>query len=394
MSNRNFFISAAIFLDLVGFTMVVIDIQTRADGMGAAGWQIGAILASYFAVQFVMNPFWGRLSDVMGRKPAFVTCTLLSAFSLFIYAFAPSLLWLFVSRIVAGLGAANVAIAQASVVDSSDGESRTVALGKLSAAQTTGIICGPVLGGFIGSYMGSEWVGILGGSASLLGAIAVALFAKLAKADELKKKVKFGFRALTRSAPHLLHLILLASIAWFSLSMLEGTFARLLEDVYHLDGKRDFGILCSWEAVIAVIVQAFLLAPITKRFRDRPLLMASYLLQGIGLALTPFVPGFFFLFVVGGLFSFGQSIANPTVNSLISQSVPDEHQGSIFGVVQSGRAVGFAFGPLIGGALFDIHESIPYVIAGFVSLIASVLVHWAVPRTDSSETTSEEPPTE
>src|ERR1051326_7538926 len=103
----------AIFLDLVGFGMTFPDVQLRARQYGAPGWMIGAILASYYLVQMTASPFWGRLSDRIGRKPVLLLCGMLSAISMVIYALGNNLWAMLFSRLAAGLGAANGGIAQA-----------------------------------------------------------------------------------------------------------------------------------------------------------------------------------------------------------------------------------------------------------------------------------------
>src|SRR5713226_9310658 len=110
----------AIFLDLVGFGMTFPDVQLRAQKYGAPGWMIGAILASYYVVQMIASPRWGRLSDRTGRKPILLTCGLLSAVSMVIYALGNNLTVMLLSRLAAGFGAANVVIAQAYITDAKD----------------------------------------------------------------------------------------------------------------------------------------------------------------------------------------------------------------------------------------------------------------------------------
>lgn len=373
MKWRQYLIVAAVFLDLIGFTMVVVDVQTRAESMGAQGWLIGLLIASAFIVQSVASPLWGAWSDCIGRKTSFTVCTSLSATSLLVYALAPNLAWLFISRFLSGLGSANVAVAQASVVDDSSPDGRAVALGRLSAALTAGMVVGPALGGWIGSSLGSGWVGYIGAAASGIGVLSVALFGQFKPVSPVKKSAPFRPTTLLRDYPRLLPLVVVASVAWFALSTLEGTFGRLLNDLGH-DGKRDFGIIFSFEALVAVIVQATLLGWLGKRFSAKTMLVFSYIALGIGVAGMPFAPAFGWFFVTGFLFSFGTGIANPTVNNEISRQVDDDRQGEVFGVVQSARAIGFAVGPILGGALFDMWNAAPYLVAGLTCVGAAALV--------------------
>jgi MFS family permease len=110
----------AIFLDLVGFGMTFPDVQLRAQQYGAPGWMIGIILSSYYLVQMLMSPRWGRLSDHIGRKPVLILCGALSAASMVLYALGNSVGAMLLSRVAAGFGAANVVIAQAYLTEASE----------------------------------------------------------------------------------------------------------------------------------------------------------------------------------------------------------------------------------------------------------------------------------
>jgi DHA1 family multidrug resistance protein-like MFS transporter len=100
----------------------------------------------------------------------------------------------------------------------------------------------------------------------------------------------------------------------------------------------------------------------------------GYVLQGIGLLLSPFAPVLSILFLVSALFSAGGALANPTVNTICSNLVPESRQGELFGLLQSSRSIGFLLGPIIGGALFDFRPATPYVLAGAVCVVAALLV--------------------
>ncbi|MEI6432366.1 MAG: MFS transporter, partial [bacterium] len=165
----------AVFLDLAGFSMILPDIQTRLESFGAQGVIIGLTLSSYFLVQLVVSPWWGRASDRIGRKYVLTICGLLSAGSLFLYGAATDIWWIVASRILAGFAAANVAVAQAYIADMTLDDARTAGLGKLSAAITTGLLLGPALGGYLASVGGNRLLGSVAGGAALLGAVWIWL---------------------------------------------------------------------------------------------------------------------------------------------------------------------------------------------------------------------------
>lgn len=386
----------AMFLDLLGFGMLVSDIQLRAEKLMPAGWPkgpvIGILLGGTFLIQLFVSPWWGSVSDSRGRKPVAVFCTLLSAAAMLTYAFAGSIGLLFVSRIISGLGAANVAVAQAFISDRYEAKQRTAALGRIGAAISTGLVVGPPLGGTL-AKVGEHLIpnsglpqqfllGIVAGTASLIGAIAMWLtLPNVPPQSERKpdRKMILDFRLL-RDFPHLRPLATIAVVAWLSLATLEGTFARLLKHLFNYD-QVQFGWIFGYESLLMIVIQGTLLVWLAKRWRDMPMLRTAYLLQGAGLALNPasaiFSPAIHplvTLFVASTLYAFGSGVANPTINSLCSRLVPDERQGELFGLLQGTRSVGFVLGPLAGGALFDWQPAAPYIFAGLVCLAAAFLV--------------------
>ena len=376
----------AVFLDLLGFGMVIADIQLRAESMVPKGWHpgwiVGLLLASTFVTQFIASPRWGRMSDTKGRKLVIVLCTILSASAMLVYGLAGGLLVLLFSRILSGLGAANVAVVQAFISDRTDTEQRAAALGRVGAAISAGLVCGPPLGGFLAAAGGNHLIGAVAGGASMLGAIWMAIALPNVAPKEIKQPGKapvIDLRLLS-DLPVLRPLVLIAVVAWFSLATLEGTFARLIYHLYQYD-QRQFGVIFGYESLLGIVVQATLIGWIVKRMKDANVLRLGYLGQGMGLALNPFaaflmpsVAPFMVLILASTLYGIGSSIANPTVNSLCSRLTPDSRQGELFGLLQGTRSVGFVIGPIIGGALFDWQPAAPYLIAGLVCLGAAALV--------------------
>lgn len=394
--REEWIILVAVFLDLLGFGMIIANIQLRAEALVPAHWPaglvIGLLLASTFVVQLIVSPHWGRYSDVRGRKPVVVLCTLLSGGAMVLYGFADSIWILLVSRILSGLGAANVAVAQAFISDRYDGEQRTAALGRIGAAITAGLVVGPPLGGLLafdgaGSRQATI-VGLVAGGASLLG---VALMFLLLPDIRPKEERTPGKRpvvdfTLLRDFPKLVPLVMIAIVAWFSLATLEGTFARLIS---HLFGYKPlhFGILFGYESLLGVIVQGVLLGWIAKRWKDRRILLTAYVLQGVGLALnpaslplSPFLHPMATLVIASTLYAIGAGVANPTINSLCSRLVPEDRSGELFGLLQGTRSFGFVVGPMLGGILFDWHPSAPYLVAGAVCGTAALLISRAIPE--------------
>lgn len=370
----------AIFLDLVGFGMTFPDVQLRAQNYGAPGWMIGAILASYYLVQMIVSPQWGRLSDRKGRKPVLILCGILSAGSMVIYAFGNSLEAMLLSRIAAGLGAANVVIAQAYLSEAKDEQDRAAAQGRMSAAVSAGLVLGPVIGGFLAQMGGNFLLGMTAAAASGFGALwillAVPSQAAPGEREAVTKRPDFS---LLKDHSALRRLFFVAVIGWFALACLEGTFGRLIQHTLGF-GQLEFGLLLSVEAVVAVI-QGVLYARFAHRFGAGRLMVLSYFLQAIALMLMPFAPGLTALILISTLFGLGVGLATPTINGRASILTPPSRQGEVFGLLQSSRALGFLFGPILGGLLFDVRVEAPYLLAGACLLGLSLWLYLAEQHT-------------
>jgi MFS family permease len=373
---------AMIFLDLVGFGMVIADVQLRAAGFGAKGWLIGLTLSSMFVVQLIFSPFWGGLADRVGRKPVVVFCTILSAASLLVYGLATSIEWILLSRILAGMAAANVAVAQSWLSRSTAEADRPTVMGHMGAALTAGLVIGPAIGGFLAEHLGNKGVGLVGASCSLIGVLLVAMLSRdqgrtEAEQDEKKLPISVLFKE-----KRLVALMILSSVAWTALACLEGTFARLLAGQYD-KGQSWFGIIFGYESLVGFVVQAFLIKALTKKWSQKTLVFYGLLMQGIGLASMPYYPVFGLIFFGATIYSFGSALFGPSLNAWCANVTPNRLQGTMFGALQSARSFGFIVGPAVGGAMFDWDMGAPYVMAGGVCLIAAFLAT----RLDSSSPT-------
>ncbi len=363
-----------VFADLVGFGMLIPSVQFRAEALGAKGWLIGAILSSMFVVQAFASPLWGGLSDRVGRKPVVIACTALSAVSMLVYAGSGSVWTILAARVLAGFGAANVSTAQAALADVSSPERRTALMGQVGAAVSTGLILGPALGGFLAARGGASLVGLVACACSTLGLVAFALFFPKAapRVEEKGERRKEGVAILLQNRT-LLALFGVAVVGWFALACLEGTFGRLIERTVG-GGASLFGAIFAYESLLAVGVQGFVVAPAQRRLGERRLLLVAFGLQGAGLAAMPFVHSIPPLFLASTVYALGNSLVNPAVNGWCSRVTPERQQGAMFGLLQSARSLGFMVGPSLGGALFDVRPSAPYLVAGGVSAFAALFV--------------------
>lgn len=127
---------------------------------------------------------------------------------------------------------------------------------------------------------------------------------------------------------------------------------------------------------LVAIIQGGFYAAIARRLSGEKLLVVSYGLQAIGLALMPFAPGLAVLILLSTLFGLGAGLATPTINGRASVLTPPERQGEMLGLLQSSRAFGFLFAPILGGILFDWKPKAPYLLAGGLLLVIALAVFY------------------
>ena len=363
---------ALAFLDLLGFGMLIPDIQIRLDGMGSPGWMIGVVLSSMFVAQILISPFWGRLSDRVGRKPIVVTCTFISALAMAVYGLATNPAWILASRVLAGVGAANIAIAQAYVADLDASGSKVTAMGRISAAISAGLIAGPAIGGWLAAAGGNRILGFVAASASALGGLAALFLLPKVQPSPREERPRATLQLL-KEVPGLRRLFFVIAMGWLALATLEGTFGRLIKDNLGL-GTGEFGTIFAYESLLSLIIQSALLSKIQKLGGASAILRFSYVVMGVGLLVFPFSPGLWALFIGSTLYASGSAIANPTANALCSDLTPVERQGELFGLMQSATRFGFIVGPVIGGRLFDMWHAGPYLMAALVCGAAAAAV--------------------
>ncbi|ACL63510.1 major facilitator superfamily MFS_1 [Anaeromyxobacter dehalogenans 2CP-1] len=334
-----------VFIDLLGFGMVIPVMALYAERLGAPDAQIGWLMTGYSAMQFVFTPIWGRLSDRHGRRPLLLLSIVMTAVGFLGYALAPSFAWLLVSRLFAGAATANIAIAQAYIADVTPPEGRARGMGLIGAAFGLGFVLGPAIGGLL-SAISLSAPGYA--AAALAAANGVAAFFVLPEpAAHVQAERRPHLEALLGgvSRPGIRRLILIYFIAILAFSGMEATFALLAVHRYGLD-QRQVSYVFALIGVVATVVQGGLIGPLSRRFGERALLVAGLLLQAAALAALPYAGSVAGLLVATVPLAFGSSLTTPSLTSLVSRSARAEDQGGTLGIGQSAAALGRIAGPI------------------------------------------------
>ncbi len=349
--------------------MIVADIQFRLEGMHLVGWAIGAVLSSMFLVQFPASIAWGRVADRMGAQRVLVVCTILSALSMLLYGLARDPWMILLSRVLAGLGAANVATAYAITSRVASEEERPKIVGRLGASTVLGLTAGAAVGGLVVERFGQTALGLTA-CASSVAAVLLGIFACPETPPAAEQEVATKFSLRNYRGP-LFALMVVAATGWLSLATLEGTFGRLIHATLGF-GQHEFGLIFGFESLVAFVTQALLFDRLVKRVAPKVLLSVAFLVTGVGLAAMPFAPSMTILLVAAAVYAAASALATPSLNELIARNTNESQRGEIYGTIQSLRSLGFIVGPMVGGVLFDIRPAVPYIVAAaFCTAVAA-----------------------
>ncbi len=386
-----------VFLDLVGFGIIIPIQPFYAEKLGASPTTVTLLGASFSLMQFIFGSFWGRLSDRIGRRPVMLLSIGCSSLGYLIFGLSDSLTILFLARMLAGFGSANIGTAQAIIADSTPPESRAKGMGIIGAAFGLGFILGPALGGFFGQI-----------TLSLPALVASGLgffnfiFALTSLPETYPKKSGetiqnsvvhrpgFSLAALKHAARHpnvpQLFLIYFLYIAAFS--MMEQVLGLFIEATWHpmipgvdsavraKQSAAETAYVLIMVGVTATIVQGGLIGRLARRFGERKLLITGITVVGSALLLVPVVGSFgvYRWMWAWGIFSaIGSGLTNPSFSSLLSQSVDRDEQGGVLGIGQSLAALGRVVGPSLAGVLFERGTAIPFWVGSVIVFVSALI---------------------
>ncbi|MFN3951420.1 MAG: MFS transporter [Thermaurantimonas sp.] len=368
-----------VFLDLLGFGLIIPILPIFAKELGANGVIIGVVASSYSLMQFVFAGFWGSLSDRIGRRPVILLSILIMVVAYVVFANAASIAVLLISRVLSGLGAANLSAAQAFISDVSSPDKRAKNFGLIGAAFGLGFIVGPPLGGWLKDSFGIEWVGYT--AALFSGFNFMLAYFILPESLHTKNPVSplwqnpFGnlIKVIAQKSVNQFFIINIIFITAFS--MMQITAAILWHEKFELSDAQ-VGYTFAFVGALAVVIQGTLLGKFTTRFGEKALLATGNVLMSIGLLAMPFVPVHLFVpleLLALTLIGFGNAFINPMLSSLLSSEVSAIQQGFYLGILQSSGSLARLIGPVMGGSLYDVHYTMPYVVGAGLMLVGFYL---------------------
>lgn len=380
-----------IFIDLVGFGIVIPVLPLYAERYGASETTIGVLLAIYSAMQFVFAPVLGKLSDRVGRRPVLLVSLIGTSIGFLIMGLAPSmpvglallglgptLVWLFVARMIDGISGGNISTAQAYIADVTPPEERSKGMGLIGAAFGLGFVFGPMIGGVL-SYISPAAPFYFASAMAAANATALYFLLPESLSHEHRSEARRGgiVRVLEESGSWQLVAVMGAYFfATVSFAMMTATFALFAAHRFKFDAWHT-GFLFGYVGVIGAVIQGGLLGRLVKMFGDKPLTVIGTAIFAVSIFCFPLSATVVTLIAAGTGLAIGNSLMTPTLNALASKSVNASLQGRVLGVMASVASLARIIGPVLGGWLlsrdtdFGSHYGrTPYWVSSAIMLVA------------------------
>jgi MFS family permease len=372
-----FVILLTVFVDLIGFGIIIPLLPFYAEELGASPTILGVLIGSFSLMQFLFAPVLGSLSDRFGRRPILLMSLVGSISGHLLFAVADTLLVLFLSRITAGLAASNLSVAQAYISDVTSSEERAKGMGYIGASFGVGFVIGPVIGGSLIAY-GFSAPGFAAAAISLVnlllayGLLPESLARRMRTPRDVITREIGGFLSGFRR-PIIRLLLITFFVVYFAFATIPVAFPLIGIELFGL-GPAEMSLVFIFIGAVELLVQGVVFGRIARRIGEEPLLVLGTVLMAVGILLIPLIPELRAFIFLTGLLSTGLSFANPAVPSMISKLSSPSEQGNILGQSRSVASLARVPAPLTGGWMFEqLGSSSPFVASALLMVIGLVL---------------------
>jgi DHA1 family tetracycline resistance protein-like MFS transporter len=352
-------ILSIVFIDLIGFGMIIPILPLYAQRFQATEWQIGILLASYSFMQFLASPVLGWFSDRFGRKPVLLCSLVGSAVGYLLMANAASLAILFVARILAGVAGASVGTASAYIADITPPEDRSKRIGLIGAAFGIGFVLGPAIGGILShfSVIAPFWFAAI---LATLNAILMWIVLLEPERHATRQKGPLNLRNIFEQAGSwrlgVITVAYFIAIAGFAIVTV--IYPQVSNRRFELN-QSQISYIFVMMGLIGAAIQGGGIGRLAKRFGDVNLAITGFALMAASMMLMPFASSVPIFLVFSAGLAIGNSLSQPTVNAMASKGASAALQGRVLGVVQSAGSLGRVFGPVIAGFLLTSDHTRP-----------------------------------
>jgi DHA1 family tetracycline resistance protein-like MFS transporter len=355
-----------VFVDILAFTLVLPYLPFFAEHFGASPTQVGLILTSFSLCQFLAGPVLGRMSDTMGRKPILILSQIGTCLGFVILGLAQNLWMVYLARVLDGITAGNITVAQAAISDITKPAERARAFSLIGVSFGLGFFVGPAISAFLIHFgpQAPAWGAAFLSFCSILS--TAFLFQDSPHLHETKQPFRikkrdlalaFDLKPMARYLAHPKLKPLLAQFFCFNLSFSAhiSCFALFAERRLQWHGEpfgpKEVGYLYAYLGFIGIAVRSWIIAALIRKFGERGTARIGFLAQALGFGGYLFVDTIPGALVASTISSIGSGLIRPTLAALMSHAADPKEQGIVFGVGQSLASIASIIAPIIAGMM-------------------------------------------
>ncbi len=391
------FIFITILVDVIGIAIIIPVIPTLLESLTgktvaeSAGYG-GLLIVTFAIMQFLFSPILGELSDKYGRRPILLISLFGLSIDYLFHAYAPTIGWLFVGRILAGITGASHTVATAYIADISTKENKAKNFGLIGAAFGLGFIIGPAIGGIFGA-IDVRLPFLIAAAISFINFVFGFFFVPESLAPENRREIIFkkmipGVSLINigkyAGLGGLIIAFFLANIAGQSLP---ATWSFFTVEQYNWN-EAEIGYSLSAVGFMVAIVQGGLIGWSVNKFGNKKVILGGFILWSIGMFLFSVAVKEWMLYAFLVPYALG-GVAGPTLQSLLSNEVSEKEQGNLQGALTSMVSITTIIGPMLATGLFYYFANkefeyyfpgAPYVAAALILLLSTVIVFNSLKR--------------
>ncbi|MEK9651803.1 MAG: MFS transporter [Poseidonia sp.] len=388
-------------IDMIGFGIIIpfltylVKDLAQAEGVVQVGLWVGLLMTSYSAAQFLFSPFWGSLSDRIGRRPVLMVGLVGNTVFFTAFGFSNTLLFALAMRFLAGVFNGNIAVARAYIGDVSTPQQLATRMGLIGAAFGLGFTIGPFIGGefsspaerwdfFVGTVFDTYPYLLPCVIASVLSTGSLVLaFYKLPESVNVQAKSELKERkawtahmaGMAKNSVAMLGTSSIGAMIWvsmlfiFGFTVMHAVFILYTEMSVSLGGlgfsEQDNGRVFAMIGLLGILTQGALIGPLTRKYGTRRLIPASILVTGLGLTLIPYTQAsmaWIQMLLVCSCIAIGNGLFQPSSSTYLTRIAREEGYdlGAVMGAQESLGAFARILGPLSGGLVWELTASGSY----------------------------------
>ncbi len=374
---------AVVFVNLVGFGIVVPLMPFFAQSLHAQPWQVTLMFTTYSLGQFFAEPYFGRLSDRIGRKPILIVTTALSVLFYFCLAFSPNIWVAVLVRFFSGLASGNISTIQGYVSDVSPASKRPARMSLIMGAFSLGFVIGPLIGSLLSHATaagGNQFQLPLIG-AGILSAVAcfgVMLFVRESRRHHTGQTEMAPppnlFRTAQEAARNPVILCVIASTLCYmgAFAGLEAIFGLWAEKRFRW-GPTDIGAIFLFIGISAALMQMVFMRPLVRRYGEYKVLAGGLFVFGLSFALQGVNQSGWLITPIVMLGTLGQAVIFSSICAIISMNTSPDRQGAVLGLNMSTSAIARITGPMFAGFFFQLSPDAPLWMGAAMTIPAAFL---------------------